>query len=328
MPRLVDPAAVDETARRAVERLRHEPVQLHFSSDLAEAATQLWARRHGLVDADGAAERLQRIRCGSFAAHTYPRASVELVELGANLIAWLFLFDDKHGESSDLREMIRAFERCEAVLRDGAVTEGGAFERALADLRARALKLGGDAGWLGRFSESMGRYFNGCVLEYPYRLQNLPPTLATYRQLRCWSIGAYPVFDLIELSEGEPTPPARFRLGELRYLGALLCSWVNDIHSHRKEEVAQDPLNLVTVLERERGLALEEAYEAAVDVYHVDLDRFNAAAEALVAAKDATAADHNIARALSEWVHGNCVWTRTSGRYRRHPPQEMKISFR
>lgn len=312
MPRLVDPAAVDEAARHAVERLQHEPVQRHFSSDLAEAATQLWARRFALVDD---AEKLQRIRCGSFAAHTYPRASVELVELGANLIAWLFLFDDAYGEGRSLPEMILAFERSEAVLRDGRVAND-AFARALDDLRARAVKLGATPAWLSQFAESLGKYFNGCVLEFPHRMQNRPPTLSTYRQLRCWSIGAYPVFDLIELSEGEPSAKARFRLGELRFLGALLCSWVNDIHSHRKEQHDSDPINLVTVLRKGRAIEIDEAYPAAVELYHEDLEKFSRACEALIAAPDVTDVDRAIARGLSDWVHGNCAWTRTSGRYR------------
>jgi hypothetical protein len=312
MPRLVDPAAVDEAAHRAVERLQHEPVQRHFSSDLAEAATQNWARRFQLVDDP---ERLQRIRCGSCAGHTYPRASPELVELGANLIAWLFLFDDKYGEGRSLPEMILAFERCEAVLRDGRVANDP-FARALDDLRARAIALGATSTWQMQLAESLGKYFNGCVLEFPHRMQNRPPTLSTYRQLRCWSIGVYPVFDLVELSEGEPSAKARFRLGELRFYGALLCAWVNDIHSHRKEEGDRDPLNLVTVMRRERALEIDEAYGAAVDLYHEDLEKFSRACEALAAASDVSAIDRSIARGLSDWVHGNCAWTRTSGRYR------------
>jgi hypothetical protein len=306
----------EEAVHRAVERLRHHPVQRHAHGEAAEAATQRWARALQLVDGDRAAQRLARIRCGSFAAHTYPRASAELVELGANLIAWLFLFDDRYGEGRELLQMVEQFERCEAVLRDGASgADGDAFSRALADLRARCVRQGAGADWLARFSESLGRYFHGCVLEYPYRMQKRPPTSATYRQLRCWSIGAYPVFDLIELSEGETSRPARFRLGELRYLGALLCAWVNDIHSHRKEQHDGDPLNLVTVLHRGGALPLEAAYHAAVDHYLADLDQFSSACDALLEAPELTDVDRAVARGLSDWVHGNSAWTRTSGRY-------------
>jgi len=310
--RLVARAAVDEAARRASERLHHDPVQRHFSSDLAETATRLWARRFELIDDP---DRLHRISCGSFAAHTYPRASVELVELGANLIAWLFLFDDRHGEGKALPEMVITFERCEAVIREGRVS-ADPFSRALADLRERAVRLGASDDWLAGFAESLGRYFSGCVLEFPHRMQNRPPTLSTYRQLRCWSIGAYPVFDLIELAEGAPSYQARFRLGELRFLGALLCSWVNDIYSHRKEQHDCDPLNLVTVLARERSLDIEDAYDAAVDLYHEDLGKFSSACEALIGVGDVNDIDRSIARGLADWVHGNCAWTRTSGRYR------------
>jgi hypothetical protein len=303
---------IEDAVRLAVERLHHAPVTSHACGDAAETATRAWALRFGLVDGDGA--RLARIRCGSFAAHTYPRASAELVELGANLIAWLFLFDDRYGEGHELAEMVEQFERCEAVLRDGE-TADEPFPRALADLRARCVRLGAGPEWLSQFGESLGRYFHGCVLEYPYRTQRRPPTRATYRQLRCWSIGAYPVFDLIELSEGPASRPARFRLGELRYLGALLCAWVNDIHSHRKEQHDGDPLNLVTVLHKDGGLALEAAYHAAVDHYLADLDRFRAARDALLEAPEVTDVDRAVARGLSDWVHGNNAWTGTSGRY-------------
>lgn len=316
MPQSSPSARTEEAFRLALARLRHDPVQQHFSSDLAEAATDRWAQHYGLLDPPGAAERLQCIRCGSCAAHTYPTASAELVELGANLIAWLFLFDDRYGEARELPEMVQQFEYCEAVLNGAPSLSSDAFLRALGDLRARSIKLGATPAWLARFAESLGKYFNGCLLEFPYRLQNRPPTLAAYRQLRCLSIGIYPVLDLVELGAGAPSPAARFRLGELRFLAALLCAWVNDLYSHRKEVGDRDPLNLVSVLRRAHTLEVADAYQTAVDLYHADLDHFSARVEALLRAPDASEVDREIARGIAHWVHGNCAWTRTSGRYR------------
>ena len=93
-----------------VEKMRTRAVALHPAEHRITATTHEWATRFGLISGDLMSARHAAIRCGSFAAHTYPHASEALVGLGADLIAWLFIFDDCWGEGApgDTQATMRA----------------------------------------------------------------------------------------------------------------------------------------------------------------------------------------------------------------------------
>ena len=295
------------------------PVHPSSHADRADKESVTWAAAYRLVRGDLALRRVRAIRCGSCAAHTYPTADGAVVVLGAKLITWLFLFDDAFGEGRqaiDSRELMDTFASYEGALRRGRLPRDPTpFHEALVDLGAEADRLGGSE-WHGRFADSMARYFDGCLLERPYRRREEVPTLAAYRRLRAWSIGTFPVFDLIELardavlSPDEASDPA---LAEVRERAALLCAWVNDVYSHRKESEESDPLNLVTVLGREFGLPEGEAFLAAAEVYNTDLALFDRRAAEL--RLDGPPRVASVVRGLDDWVHGNYAWTALSRRY-------------
>lgn len=299
-------------------RMRRDEVEPSPFDGEVERRNHTWALRLGLIDYKSSS-RLARIGCGSFAAHTYPAAPIEVVELGANLITWLFLFDDAYGEGgADVEEsaMRARFDSLERLLRDGTMPPApGPFTRALADLRARLLARATDA-WMQRFADSMARYFDGCLLELPYRRERRLPTRSEYRALRRWSVGGLPVFDLVELTLPAPLPDASAReLAELRGRAAELCAWVNDIFSFDKEAGDDDPLNLVAVLMGEGKLSMRRAFDAAASVYNDDLAAFTALHDRFVARADTSADERAYARGLAAWVHGNHAWTQTSQRY-------------
>ena len=285
-----------------------------------EHLNHTWALRFALID-HKSSPTLARIGCGSFAAHTYPRAPLRVVEIAANLISWLFLFDDAWGEGGPTRDpaVMRAlFERIEAQLR-GAPTGTTPFERALADLCAR-IAPSVDEGWRERFADSIARYFDGCLLELPFRLARRSPSTSEYRSLRRWSIGGFPVFDLIELTLDAPLDEAMAKKSELRELrgrAAELCAWVNDIWSYEKElGEDEDPLNLVAVLMHDRKLTLPHAFAAAAALYNDDLKAFLELRDQFAAEASTSARELAYVDGLLTWVHGNHAWTQTSHRYR------------
>jgi hypothetical protein len=309
-----------DLVRQAARRLPGRPVTPHHAVSQIDADNRAWVRRFELVAGDIAAARHAAIRCASFAAHTYAHRSSVVALLGADLISWLFLFDDRYGEGArgeSASELEQNFATYERTVRDGTLpTEATPFHRALLDLRARALAIAGPKGqaWVGRFADSFAVYFAGCVKELPFRRAAEPPDLDTYRIIRSESVGAYPVFDLIELEGALLEPHEVDAVSTSRHRAALLCAWVNDIYSFPKERADADPLNLVTVLKRQYGLTADEAMGAAVQVFEIDLAIFDASCAKLRETPLRSSVEAYL-RGLDQWVHGNTAWTATSGRY-------------
>lgn len=284
----------------------------------AERQVVAWAVEHELVGGTRRA-RFAAIRCGSCAAHTYPRASRTLVELGADLIGWLFLFDDAYGERADgLPGLERDLQTFEPLLFDGVLPDAPSpYHRALADLRARIVGLSEER-FAVRFAYSMRRYFDGCLLEFPYRTTGRSPSLSVYRSLRRWSIGVQPVLDSVELGLPRPLDTEMGKkeaLWVLRNRAATLCAWANDLYSFDKERRDRDPLNLVSVLLRERGLGVELALADAVRLYNADLAAFDAACLAFLDTGTTSSLETSYVRGVRDWVFGNHQWTRQSRRY-------------
>lgn len=310
-------------AETCTSQMRTAPVAPSVHGPRAAERSIAWALHHGLFGERVGSARVQDIRCGSCAAHVYPRASAEVVTLGAELITWLFLFDDAYGEgvgALDMRHLIETLTSYELLLRTGRMpAEPTPFHVSLAELVDECTALATPR-WRERFIESMCQYFRGCLLEYPLRRTQTLPSLLEYRRMRAWSIGIPPVLDLIELANGEILPDeiaCDRDLMRLRERTAWLCAWVNDVYSYDKErrEEQGDPLNLVAVLAHERGLGEAEAYAAAAAVFNEDLRRFEQRLGRLLVRGSEPLRSY--LRGLTDWVHGNATWTGTSRRYGR-----------
>jgi hypothetical protein len=294
-------------------------VKPHPAEQRVGLANSVWARKHGLVADDVAAARHAAIRCASCAAHTYARAPDYVVELGADLITWLFLFDDCFGEGApgdDVASMRRRFDGYENLLRSGELPgESSVFHGALRELRERFLERGNDA-WLARFTSSLHRYFEGCLLEFPYRRARTCPDVEEYRRLRAWSIGCLPVFDLIELGSGilSDEEAALPNLSRARETAALLCAWVNDVYSFPKEHADDEPMNLVSVLASQYDLSPGEALRTATHVFNTDWAVLDDLSETLREECPSLTLRAYLS-GIEDWVHGNRAWTSLCGRY-------------
>ncbi len=312
---------VDLTRDRVRAMRSRATTETHPAEPRVSERNIAWARQLGLVTSDIEAARVAAIRCGSFAAHTYPCASEEVVQLGADLILWLYLFDDRVGEGKDAADspaLARTLDSYLEVLRTTVLpAEPTVFHESLSDIVWRARHLGADAAWVSRFATSMQSYFEGCVRELPYRRAGRIPSLSAYRSIRAQSVGAYPVFDLIELASEQLLSDDDAALSELasaRELSARLCAWVNDVYSFPKERRDRDPMNLVAVIAREYALSDADALEQAVEVFNIVLDVLDAMA-AVLRAKGVSAALDAYVGGLEDWVHGNRAWTGLCGRY-------------
>jgi len=318
--RTTKPSLVELAARVGASDMRGRSVKPHAAEARVTSANAAWAKCFGLVSDDLSVARHAAIRCASCAAHTYPSAPEAVVELGADLITWLFLFDDRFGEGAaddDVRALRVRFASYEHTLSSGVLPASATvFHRALVDIRNRALALADDE-WLERFAHSLGLYFQGCLLELPFRRAGRSPDVEEYRRMRSRSIGTFPVFDLIELSSGLLTceEAGLADLLRAREIAALLCAWVNDLYSFPKERAAREPMNLVSILELHYGLDSADALGAAAEVFNTDLAVFEHVAD-IIREKNPSARVRGYLDGLDDWVHGNSAWTGLSGRYR------------
>jgi hypothetical protein len=276
------------------------------------------------VTDDISAAQLAAVGTGSFAAHSYPFAPTEVVRLVSDYVAWLFLFDDIHGEGADEMTQRNTLRSYEATLRTGTLAgEHTPFHDALLSITNRARALGADQGWVDRFAAGVAAYLEGCVREVPLRRVGAPPSLAEYRELRLLTVGGYALFDFIELATGKflhhapemhDSSSAVASIARTRDTASHLFGWINDLHSFHKESQNGDPLNLVTVLRGQYGLSEVEAFASAVEVFNLELEVLQNSAAALRSSGVSEALDAYLT-GLDDWIHGNLAWTRTCRRY-------------
>jgi hypothetical protein len=312
-------ASLRHLVEASIRRMRAAPIVSRHDLKRLDEDNCAWVRDQAIAQ-----DRLStyaRIRVAQCAALTYCSSSPEVARFGADLVGWLFLFDDRYGEGQpdDTQgTLIDRFASFAMVLENAPppppITP---FHESLADLVARGRARGG-AGWSHRFALDMMRYFVGCVLELPYRRGQSAPTIEEYRRIRVGSVGTLAVFDVIELGQSRVLTEEEAALPSLiaaKERAALLTAWVNDVYSFPKELAAGDPLNLIATLEREYGLTVEEAFGAASEVYNEDLRLLELDSERAVDESGGSDAVRAFMRGLHEWVDGNHEWTGSCGRY-------------
>lgn len=318
-------ADLNELTRRAVSKMQTRQILRSPKEPEITLASMHWSRDIGIVTDSGTEARLLGVETGSFAACSYPAASPEVVKLCSDFVAWLFLFDDLYCEAFDADPTnLRLFFREYGILmRSREVSSLTPYQSALFDIKERALSNhGADQRWAERFVVDLETYFEGCAQEAPFRKSGRFPSVAEYRQVRLGTIGARPLFDLIELSTGylDDLPELADEnkaqgLKRAREAASLTFGWINDVFSYRKESSAGDPLNLVAVLKNEGSLSAEEAFDAAVDVYRNELATLESESQKLREGGISDTLDRYL-RGLEDWLHGNLAWSTTCPRYR------------
>ena len=310
-----------DAARRAVGAMRVRGMSAHEHGLEISRRNIDWARCFGLVDNDIDAARARKIRVGDLAAYVNSRESVPITQLTADLVLWLFLFDDAVGECDpDLDERAHRdvlVSYLEVVRGERLGAHSSPLYLALLDLVLRARSLGATDAWMARFERDLSGYFEGCAREPAHRRAKKSPGVEAYRELRALSVGTSPAFAIIELGRAgivDDDEMSREDVREIRKTAALLTAWVNDVYSYPKESAAGDPLNLVIVLCSLYEIEPAVALELATEIYNLDLLEFERMALE-VEASGCSVELREYFRGLADWIHGNRVWTKLCGRY-------------
>ena len=291
----------------------------HVPPDGFDQSTLAWVKRFRLIT-EKQAPGFERIICGTAARYGFFSANEEVVSIAADLISWLFLFDDAYPEGKyrfDVTGLETACERYMQLLQGfPQVPSHSAFGDALLDLYRRMSRLA-PASWLARFIESFRYYCGGCIREAHFRASNSIPTVAEYLDLRRASFGYAPVADLMELEFGtfftdeERRSPQVVRL---RTLGVDISACVNDLYSYEKESAVGDMCNIVRVVELNEALSPAEACARVGQMHDEALGQL-LLLESQLNTVPSSPAVRNLARAIREWSQGHHDWSIRCRRY-------------
>jgi len=294
------------------------------SSERAEVAATGWVAGHGLLRDPDTAARFRSVGVGRLAAMAYPDASPKLLELIAQVMAWIFIQDDVYDTAPAKEQrperLESMFERYLTVLRTGIVKSGEEPSvQALADL-ARRLSEIGSASWYLHFTETMRRFWmDGVVVETYYRARELSPDPASYMAMRAQTVGVYVCLDLLELTLGEElSNEVRHDpiLRRITWLTSRIIAYVNDVFSYDKERRVGDVNNYLHVMQRCEPMSLAAVVDHTIRVHDRELEQLDKLG--------GTVRDHGpqmsklVERYIDgcrAWMAGSLDWQRISSRY-------------
>ncbi|MYW02433.1 hypothetical protein [Streptomyces sp. SID3343] len=287
-----------------------------------------WARGHGLVRGDAAAERFGAARFTRFAGYIHPDASADDLYLYARFLAWEFLADDRYAQ--DGLRSARAWERViahlEPVYRTGtAGRDASPVACSLADILGRVYSHA-DAQWRERFTNASMATLYSVVPGNSRRENSTCPGVDEFIRRRRIASGHAPCQLIDEFMTGGRLPPTvrdGALLAEIRTAETDVVSWTNDYYSCRKEEGAGGLDNFVLVLERAEKLDRAQAQDAVARRIQDRVADFLLARRELLGRVDesvSVGATDRVVRACVEtmhnWMAGTDAWSRESRRYR------------
>lgn len=300
------------------------PARCNPAADRAEIAAERWVSRHGMLRDSTTAARFRSVGVGKLAAMAYPDAAPRLLELIAQVMAWIFIQDDVY-DTAPAKEQRPArleslFECYLTVLRTGVAPNGAEPSvMALADLARRLAELG-SSGWYLHFTETMRRFWmDGVVVETYYRGRGISPDPASYMAMRVQTVGVYICLDLLELTlDEELTPEVREDpiLRRITWLTSRIIAYVNDVFSYEKERSVGDVNNYLHVTQRFEPMSLRALVDHTIRVHDRELEQLDQL--------DGTVRDYGPRmRRLVEryvdgcraWMAGSLAWQWKSSRY-------------
>ncbi|MBL1073821.1 hypothetical protein JK358_05395 [Nocardia sp. 2] len=240
--------------------------QRHPMSDRAQRHAGVWAKRHGLLETDAEATRFDKLGYGRFAAYWCPTASFPDLVLMAEWITLFFFFDDLQdravltGSGRDYDELRHDATR---IIRGQPIGGTRPVLTALADLHKRTSARNSEI-WARRFTLNLEIWLLGHARENGFRHAGRTPSPPEYPRLRRDACTVLQTVDLAEIIEHTEIPdPLYYGPGyqEIIATTADIMCWINDLHSLARETGSEDPINMVTVLRRHRGLTLSDAVD-------------------------------------------------------------------
>jgi 5-epi-alpha-selinene synthase len=299
------------------------PSNIHPLTAKASERTLQWAREFGLVQD---AERQRQAHSERFTwlvGRFFPRASESVLQLISDWTSWLFWHDDVCDETElggTQHGLTGVFDRFFDILTgELGANPSSSFERALAEMVERFRRLAPDPVWMLRFATSVREYFDACIWEAGNRERGVVPSVGSFIPLRRCAGGMWIYLDFVELANGRKLSLELRKHRDVQRLVQItnnVASWHNDLFSLSKEMRAGDVHNLVTALQVEMDVDLEEARQVAIGYANAEVEAFVRIEQKLKASGIAALGDlDEYVSGLKDLMRGNLDWSAESGRY-------------
>jgi len=252
-------------------------------------------------------------------ARFYPKAGLEQLKIANDFIVLLFALNDLMKDQSMQMQLPNFIEHFIAVTRDPAVPlskDAMPVLAAWADLWPRLEQIS-SPGWTARFTLRL-RALLQAVTHEPASETTQLYTVAQYMEKAPYLAGAYISTGIIPIIEGINLPEEALQhpvLTELEQLSHKLLCWSNDLFSFSKEQAEGDDYNLVSLLQRERRLTLDEALLCTAAIHNTDMRRFVTLSTQLPGFDETT--DQALAKyveALRRHIRGHVDWSEKDSR--------------
>ena len=246
------------------------PRRSNPAMDQARRLNQSWLISQKLASGRPALFRYLAWNMAELGAYAYPDATLPGLQLAIDTLGWYTLFDDQLEGASESR-MDSVMATCDALTSSlgnpsDSVGDGRSpVVRAWVDLWQRQI-AGMSLGWRERAARDWTDCFQSFAVETANRDRGVLLRAVECLALRRVSIGAYVWLDLVERVGRCELPREAWRwpgLPKMRDVVADVSVYVNDVFSLMREEVRNDPHNVVLALQRENGASRAEAIEEA-----------------------------------------------------------------
>jgi hypothetical protein len=285
----------------------------------AQLLTINWMQRFSLVTDQASLERYSRAKPAWLAARTLPTAGLSELSAATDFNTWLFILDDQYFDETTLGRQAHYIQQLTTTLIKGmennrhiTLKEGLPIEAALSDVWRRLRQMS-TLQWQARFVQRVKEYLQGCVWEAENREHQRVPSLAAYMATRPYSSAVYTCIAMIEPAEKVYLPNTVLqheRVQRMTLLANEISCWANDLFSYEKEQQHGDVHNLVTVLQHEFDLDLQQALSATVRIHDTAVKLFLELEKCLPTFDPAT--DEQLMRYVSLlkcWVRSNLDWS-------------------
>ncbi|KAI0806333.1 terpenoid synthase [Irpex lacteus] len=285
--------------------------------DEARAASSAWVLSYNVFTG----KKLEFFKQGGselLCAWAYPYAGVEQLRTACDFVNLLFTIDEISDEQSG-KDAVDTGLIVLNTMKDDKYDDGSVLCKMTKDFKARFFPNCGTAS-LRRFMQHTEDYVNGFTVEAGLREKNVVLDLVSYDKLRrensavryCFGLFGY-LLDL-DLPDEIFEHPVFVRM----HLAAVdMVTWANDVYSYDMEQaMGHLTNNVLTVLQREKSMTLQEASDYVGVHFKELLDTFEASKKELPSfGEELDKVTAQYIMAMENWVVGNLEWSFGTQRY-------------